>query len=84
MPNKHHYRAIFDLLHLLNHPRYRALKNPQSSSASTQTLQNHHFAILLLILGDDLPAVVFSDDPITTMHDSLSMVLFRFEILVKL
>jgi hypothetical protein len=36
------------------------------------------------LLGDDLPAVVFSDDQITKMHDSLPMVLFRFEILVKL
>jgi hypothetical protein len=34
--------------------------------------------------GDDLPAVVFSDGPVTKMHDSLSMVLFRFKILVKL
>jgi hypothetical protein len=36
------------------------------------------------LLGDDLPAVVFNDDPITKMHDSLPMVLFHFEILVKL
>jgi hypothetical protein len=35
-------------------------------------------------LGDDLPAVAFNDDPITKMHNSLPMILFRFEILVKL
>jgi cytochrome c oxidase assembly factor CtaG len=39
---------------------------------------------LVSLLGDDLPAVVLSDDPITKMYDSLPMVLFRFEILVKL
>jgi hypothetical protein len=38
---------------------------------------------LVNLLGDDLPAVVFSDDPITKMHASLPMVLSRFEILVK-
>jgi hypothetical protein len=39
---------------------------------------------LVRLLGDDLPAVVFSDDPVIKMHDSLLMVPFRFEILVKL
>jgi hypothetical protein len=39
---------------------------------------------LVRLLGDDLPAVVFSDDPVTKMHYSLPMVIFRFEIVVKL
>jgi hypothetical protein len=39
---------------------------------------------LIDLLGDDFPAVVVGDDPITKMHDSLSMVPFHFEILVKL
>jgi hypothetical protein len=38
---------------------------------------------LIDLRGDELPAVVFSDDPITKMHNSLPRVLFRFEILVK-
>jgi hypothetical protein len=38
---------------------------------------------LVGFLGDDLLAVVFTDDLVTKMHDSLPMVLFRFEILVK-
>jgi hypothetical protein len=38
---------------------------------------------LVGLLGDDLLAVVFSDEPITKMHDSLPMFLFRFEILMK-
>jgi hypothetical protein len=39
---------------------------------------------LVGLLGYNLPAIVFSDDPITKMHDSLPVVLFRFEIQVKL
>jgi hypothetical protein len=42
------------------------------------------FGNLIGLLGDDLPAIVFSDDPTTKMHDSLPMVLLHFEILVKL
>jgi hypothetical protein len=36
------------------------------------------------LLGADLSAVVFSDDPTTKIHDSLPMTRFRFEIPVKL
>jgi hypothetical protein len=36
------------------------------------------------LVRGDLPSIVFSDDPLTKMHDSLPMVLFRFECLVKL
>jgi hypothetical protein len=39
---------------------------------------------LIDLLRDDLSPFVFSDDPITKMYDSLPMVLFRFEILLKL
>jgi hypothetical protein len=39
---------------------------------------------LIDLLRDDLSPIVFSDDPITKMYDSLPMVLFRFEILLKL
>jgi hypothetical protein len=42
------------------------------------------FGNLFGLLGDDLPAIVFNDDPITKMHDSLPMLLFRFKVLVKL
>jgi hypothetical protein len=41
------------------------------------------FSNLVGLLSDDRRAAVLSDDPITKMHDSLPMVLFRFEILVK-
>jgi hypothetical protein len=36
------------------------------------------------LLRDDLSPIVFSDDPITKMYDSLPMGLFRFEVLLKL
>jgi hypothetical protein len=51
-------------------------------------LKRHYWAISdiphLLKLCDDLSSIVFSDDPITKIHGSLPMVLFRFEILLKL
>jgi hypothetical protein len=39
---------------------------------------------LIYSIRDDLRAVVFSDEPVTKMDDSLPIALFRFEILVKL
>jgi hypothetical protein len=36
------------------------------------------------LIDGDLPAVVFSNGPITKMYNSLPMALFRLEILVKL
>jgi hypothetical protein len=43
-----------------------------------------HLQRLIDLLRDDLSPIGFSDDPITKMCDSLSVVLFRFEILLKL
>jgi hypothetical protein len=39
---------------------------------------------LIEVIGGDLPAVAFRDEPVTKMHDSLSMAWFRFQILLKL
>jgi hypothetical protein len=39
---------------------------------------------LVLLLADELPAVIFSDDPIGKMPESLPMVLFRFENILKI
>jgi hypothetical protein len=39
---------------------------------------------LIDLLRDDLSPIVFGDNPFTKMYDSLPMVLFRFEILLKL
>jgi hypothetical protein len=42
------------------------------------------FQRLIDLLRHDLSPIVCSDDPITKMYDSLPMVLFRFEIPLKL
>jgi hypothetical protein len=84
IPSKQHYRAIFGLLHLLKRTRYRALKNPPMVVGLDPDSPELSLGNLVCLLGDGLPAVIFGDASITKMHDSLSMVLFGFEILVKL
>jgi hypothetical protein len=42
------------------------------------------FDTLVERIGDDLSAIIFSNDPIRKMRDSLPMALFRFEVLEKL
>jgi hypothetical protein len=39
---------------------------------------------LIDLLRDDLSLIIFCDDPITTIYDSLPMVRFRFEILLNM
>jgi hypothetical protein len=82
MPNKQYHRAIVNRLHLLKRGLSSAEEPPMivglNSDSPELVLGN-----LVGSLGDDLPAVVFSNDPITKTHNSLPMVLFRFEILVK-
>jgi hypothetical protein len=77
------YRAISDVMHMLKRARYRMLKTPPMAiglNISDPTLELP--ALKMLFLGV-LPPVVFCDDPITKMHDSLPMLLFRFETLIK-
>jgi hypothetical protein len=84
MPSKQHYRAISDLLHLLKRTHCRALKNLPMVVGLGPDSPELSIGNLVGLLGNNLPAVVFSDGPITRVHDSLPTVLFRFEILVKL
>jgi hypothetical protein len=84
MPNKRHYHALSDLLYILKHVRYCMLKEPPMVIGLETSSLELSLSRLVRLLGDDLPAVVFSDYPVTKMHDSLPMVLFRFEILMKL
>jgi hypothetical protein len=84
MPDKQHYHPISDILHALKRARYRMLKKPPMVVGLTTDSQELDLERLVLLLADDLPAVVFSDDQMTKMHDSLPMVLFRFEILLKI
>jgi hypothetical protein len=60
------------------------LKQPPMVVGLRQDSPELSLGSLIHLIRDDLPAVAFSDKPVTKMHDSLPMVLFRFEILVKL
>jgi hypothetical protein len=80
MSSKQRYRVLSDLLHL----RKRALpsaEEPPMAVGLDPYSPELSLGNLVGLLGDDLPAVVFSDDSITKMHDSLPIVLFRFEVL---
>jgi hypothetical protein len=83
MPGKQHYRPMSNLLHLLKRALSSAEEPPMivgfAPDSPELSLDN-----LIGLLGDDFPTVVFSNDPIIRIHDSLAMILFRFEILVKL
>jgi hypothetical protein len=74
-PLKQHYHLISDLPHLLKPGCDRM---PKSASmvvgfdTSSQELKLEHLIVLLV---DDLSPIVFSDDPITKMYDSLPIVL---------
>jgi hypothetical protein len=84
MPSKRHYLTLSDLLHILKRARYYMLKDPRMVVGLETSFPELSLSRLVRLLGDDLPAVVFNDDPVTKIRDSLPMVLFRFEILVKL
>jgi hypothetical protein len=78
------YRACSDVLHLLKRVRYRMLKSPPMVVGLEVTSPELNLGELKTLFKGFVPNVVFSDDPITKMHDSLPMVLFRFESLLKL
>jgi hypothetical protein len=78
------YHVISDILHILKRVRYQMLKQPPMVVGLREDSPELSLGFLIHLIRDDLPAVVFSDQPMTKMHDSLPMVLFRFEILVKL
>jgi hypothetical protein len=79
-----HFRAISDVLHLLKRARYRLLKKiTMMLDVETDTAELN-LEKLIEVIGSNLPAVVFSDEPVAKMHKSLPMVLFRLPILLKL
>jgi hypothetical protein len=84
VPRARHYHPISDILHILKRARYRMVKKvPMVVGLETDTAELR-LERLIGIIGNDLPSVVFSDDPITKMHDSLPIALFRFGILQEL
>jgi hypothetical protein len=75
---------VSDPLHLLKRVRYRMVNGKwplvvglDASSTRLKLLD------LMSLVGECLPHVVFSNDPITKVHDSLPMMLFRFEVLLR-
>jgi hypothetical protein len=79
-----HFRAILDIFHLFKRARYRLLKKITITLDLKTDTAELNLEKLSEMIGSNLPAVVFSDEPVTKMHDSLSMALFRFQILLKL
>jgi hypothetical protein len=67
MPSKRHYRELSDLLHILKRIRYRMLKEPPMVVGLEASSPELSLSRLVRLLGDDLPAVLFSDDPVTKM-----------------
>jgi hypothetical protein len=84
IPLKQRYRAISDILHILKRARYRMLKKTMMVIGLVTSSAELNLRRLTDLLSDDLSPIVFSDEPITKMHDSLPMVLFRFEVLLRL
>jgi hypothetical protein len=80
VPEKQFFHPNSDILHALKGARYRLRTNQPMVVGITTDSTELHLKRLVLFLPDNLSAVVFSNDPITKMHDSLPMVLFRFEI----
>jgi hypothetical protein len=60
------------------------LKQPPMLVGLRQDSPELSVGSLIHLIRDDLPALVFSHEPVTKLHDSLLMFLFPFEILVKL
>jgi hypothetical protein len=79
-----HFHAISDILHLLKRAQYRLLKKITMTLGFKTDTPELNPEKLIEVIGSDLPAVMFSDEPVTKMHDSLPMALFRLQILLKL
>jgi hypothetical protein len=60
------------------------LKQPPMVVGTDLSSPTLDLAVLKVLLIGDLPYIVLSDEPITKMHDSLPMILFRFGVLIKL
>jgi hypothetical protein len=84
IPLKRHCPAFSEILHLLKCGRYRMLKKIRMVVCLDNNSIELDFQRLIDLLPNDLSPIVFSDDPITKMYDSLPMILFRFEILLNL
>jgi hypothetical protein len=84
IPVTRRYCAISDILHLLKRAPYRMLKNIIMVIGITTDSGDLILQQLIDLRRDHLSPIVFSNDPIIKIHDFLPMLLFRFEILLKL
>jgi hypothetical protein len=84
IPTTQKFRIICDPLHLLKRVRYRLTKpTPMVIGFSEDSLELN-LSALKELLGLNLPEVIFCDAQITKMHDSLPIVLFRFQHLLSI
>jgi hypothetical protein len=67
IPLKRHYRAFFDVPHLLKRTRYRLLKKIRMVVGLDGNSIELDLERLINLLRDDLSPIVFSDHPITKM-----------------
>jgi hypothetical protein len=79
-PTKHRMMGC-DGLHLLKRVRYRLLKKLGMVIGMDPSSVRLDVEELKALLRGILPDVCFCDDPITKMHDSLPIRMFRFDVL---
>jgi hypothetical protein len=84
VPSTQYDRPMSDFLYLLKRARYRMVKKIRMVVGLKITTFELPLQTLIELIGNDLPAVVFGDDPVTKMYDSLPMVPFRVAVLQKL
>jgi hypothetical protein len=77
-------RLMCDPLHLLKRVRYRMLKGTAMVLGFHDSAPRLDLEAIKELLKDLLPPVVFSDDQLTKMHDSLPIQLFRFNVLWRI
>jgi hypothetical protein len=76
--------GISGIFHLLKRAKYRLLKKITMTRGLKTDRAELNLEKPMEVIGSDLPVVVFSDESVTKMHNSLPISLFRFQILLKL
>jgi hypothetical protein len=69
MPTTQRFRAVSDILHILKRARYWMLKNRPMVVGLDRTTPALDVQVLHELFRGHLLAIVFSDEPITKMHD---------------
>jgi hypothetical protein len=84
VPRVQKYRVLLDVLHLLKGTRHRTLKGPAMIVRLEVTSRDLTHQTWKTLLARDIPPIVFSEDPVTKMQNSLPIILFRFETRLEL